>query len=413
MLNELEAEEVNATGLKRNETKSQQDLTRSGKKEPRESVLKSLLKRTHSAPKKLNGPKVQKRKPSADKELEKDLNKPTLGELAPYQEIRCCHPFVEKLKTMADKQLHKNKPKNENKSKTIKTISVPEKKKIILAEQTKIIRLKESPKAERKNIPAYIEKRDSEDILEILDLDESPTETRKRREGNRRGDSEEEHLFVVPSNVIQTSDEEPTIEELLEEEFKNDPPKKSARKSKEHIYEDIQPVDDVPAVNLHSIFVNKLQHKEIPEKKPNVEIEEEIQIEINEEVKVQDEAKVVNDVKEEKRNDDKSYEEMENKTIESTNRFIVVNVDEVNKPLEITNAELEIKVSDESFSNLLEPISKHEVTSEKTDKKVTFSQSTEEYQEKMAAERSPEKEDVALPENLIKPKSDLRWSTMK
>lgn len=413
VLNELENEGANTTALKRIETKSNQDLTRSGKKESRESVLKSLLKRTHSAPKKLNAQKVQKRTKDVVEEDE-DEEEPTVGELAPYQQIRCCHPLVEKLKTMADKQLHKNKP--QKKVKTIKTVAVPDKQKIILAEQTRIIRLKESPRADRKNVAAYIEKRDSEDFVEILELDESPTETRRRREEGRRVDDQEKSLFVVPLNVTQAAEAEPTVEELLEEEFKNDPPKKSPRKTKEHIYEDVSPVDDVPPVDLQSMLAEKLQQTDISAEEPREEPKnEQTRDEPKQTVEQEPTEELVVHTEEEAKQDEEVEIPVNGQPSKPRKAHlqklseIEVSVDEPQSP----QLETETVEEEKSNSSLLAPHPKPEGSHERSDKKVTFSMSTEEYQEKIAAERAPEKEDVALPEHLIKPKTDPRWSDMK
>lgn len=206
VLQDLEAEEQRENERKQEVactgTQSQQDLSTFTRKEPESKrfAFKSLLKRTHSAPKKIQITKKQ-------------VDKLDNGEKSP-QQVKCCHPIVEKLKTMADKQLHKKSAKK-SKSNAIKTIALGKDEKIVLAEHTRIIRLKDSPKAERKNVAAYLEKRDSDEIVEILTLEESPSESRKRRDDLRKAEAQEaeqvaaeepEKNFVVPENLTGTAD---------------------------------------------------------------------------------------------------------------------------------------------------------------------------------------------------------------
>lgn len=379
VLEELENEEPNTSDAVKH--KSHQDLSAAGehKEESKRSVFKSLLKRTHSAPKKIDVT-VRPKSPTTPKLVQ--------GELSPPVHVSCCHPFVDKIKTLADKQLHKNKVPKKPK---IRTVAVEnEQSKIVLAETTRIIRLKESPKADRKNVAAYMEKGDSDDIVEIIELDESPSESRKRREENRRA---EEHAkkFVVPANVTQSVDIEPTIDELLEEEFKNDPPKKSTRRSKEHIYEDIQPVDDLPApaVSIQSIVVQKP-----PEQ--NAALHE---IAVEQRVIVAEELTEVPGAS--------GLQEKE-PSLPRPDEIIQISIEEA------PDAEVvETAAVDENGNNVHDARPKLEAMRDATlgaaEKKVKFSQSTEEYQEKIAAERGPEKEDVELPEHLIKSK----WSHMR
>lgn len=381
VLEELENDEPSTSDAIKH--KSHQDLSsnEAHKEETKKSVFKSLLKRTHSAPKKIDVT-VRPKSPTATQP----------GELSPPAHVSCCHPFVDKIKTMADKQLHKNKVPKKPK---IKTIAVnEEKKKIVLAETTRIIRLKESPKAERKNVAAYMEKRDSEDVVEIIELDESPSESRKRREENRRAAEEHAKTFVVPENVTESIDIEPTIDELLEEEFKNDPPKKSPRRTKEHVYEDIQPVDDVPApaVTVQSILVQKS-----PEQNAALH-----------DTTVEEVAAVVEEPKEvaEVQKKESPPEQKESSSPPEPDEIIQINID---KPEDVDVAENENNLNHESRPKL-EAV--RDATLGAAEKKVKFSESTEEYQEKIAAERGPEKEDVELPEHLIKPKwSHMRWAS--
>lgn len=414
-------------------TQSHQDLSTTSPKE-KKSMFKSLLKRTHSAPK-----KIQITKTSSE-----ESNSSSSG-LRPPSQVKCCHPIVEKLKTMADKQLHKKTPPKKPPPPKIKKVAVPNEQKIVLAEQTRIIRLKDSPKAEHKNVAAFLEKRDSDDVVEIFELDESPGESRKRREENRQTEDtwkdeeslkSEEHSksFVVPANVTEAIDTEPTVEELLEEEFKNDPPKKSPRKPKEHIYEEIaapaseaqdppqKPPNKLPrlgragknfaAAVLHSVL-NKSEFKENLKKQNELEdaaesvekeqkklYEEEpandkpVPFEIIELSTTSDEPDQVNELK--------SIEE--EKSIESDAQEEIVS----DVKIKIERANTIDKAPSEEV-DVASVDSKKDVLT-KEEKKVTFSQSTEEYQEKIAAERAPDKEDVELPEHI---QTSKRWSNMR
>lgn len=473
VLQDLEAEaerENERKKLNASTTQSHQDLTTfKPKEESKRFALRSFLKRSHSAPK-----KVQLGKTRGD-----DLDE---REKSP-QQVKCCHPIVEKLKTMADKQLHK-KGSKKTKATTIKTERLPDGKKIVLAEQTQIIRLKGSPKADRKNVAAYLEKRDSDEIVEILQLDESPSESRKRREECRMvvdehqdeldGEKMTERLhsesddkgFVVPKNVTEPTDTEPTVEELLEEEFKDDPPKKAPRKIKEHIYEEIEEPGAITQLNaqklkkpgnlfacavLHSVL-NKDEFKEGLQRQNEIEDAEEAELDRIEEEERQkeEEIKLKKAEKLEPKNVSKSQEndESKNGTKAKTNTSQLIpdeiielkpieeiqtietqqqleEVKEANENDAVPISEIQIQIDESVDVNRVAtesdecPSSQRE--SEKSDgrkdvlvkeeKKVKFSQSTEErYQEKLAAEKGSDKEDVELPEHI---KVSKRWSNMR
>lgn len=149
---------------------------------------------------------------------------------------------INKIKKMADKQFKKVK----NSKKVIKKIPIS-KNDIVLEDETKILKLKESPKSRNRELPSFVVKQDSDDIVEIVDLEESPSETRKRRD--------EENIAqlsstVVPDEIIELpiktnetesqGSQEPTVEEILKEELKNEPPSKKSRNKREHVYEDIE-----------------------------------------------------------------------------------------------------------------------------------------------------------------------------
>lgn len=436
VLQDLEAEEERENERKKNTTQqhittqSNQDLsTFKPKEETKRFALRSLLKRTHSAPK-----KMQVSKTRAD-DLEEDSGEQSTPP------VKCCHPIVEKLKTMADKQLHKKSSKKPPKEKSIKKVPLPNDKKIVLAEHTTIIPLRDSPKADRKKVAAYVEKRDSDDFVEIVELEESPTESRKRRDEVRKEEDldkewdkmeqlelenelkrENEKGFVVPSNVTG-HDTDPTVEELLEEEFKNDPPKKAPRKTKEHIYEEIdtpgaiktfqaeklgKPANMFACAVLHSVL-NKDEFKENLLKQNEMEDAEESET-IAE--------KQVVDLETSQKEQPPIPDEIIDLTpqitkIESELLEVPKNDEETKSDIEITvetSADIEhADTANESDESKLKGDSKKDVLT-KEEKKVKFSQSTEEYQEKLAAEKGPDKEDVELPEHI---KVDKRWSNMR
>lgn len=204
--------------------------------------LKSILKRAHPH-KKIDIVKasaVETNPAHTSVDPADDNTSPKIG--------KYCHPLVEKLKTMADKQYHKGK-------RNIKKYTLRgDDQKIVLEEQQKILNLKESPRAEHKVFASYVVKQDSDDVPEIMPMNESPSEVRRRREEEHKERSITS--TVVPDEIIDlpTADEtdavsiEPTITELLEEEFKSNPPKKSPRKLKDHHYEDIDDADADPTV---------------------------------------------------------------------------------------------------------------------------------------------------------------------
>ncbi|XP_011179681.2 uncharacterized protein LOC105210426 isoform X2 [Zeugodacus cucurbitae] len=192
-------------------------------------------------------------------------------------EQKHCYPIMKKLKSMADRQ---------KKRLNIKRIHLGKDEKIVLGEETKILKLKKSPKAERGEIPHFIEKQDSDDVLEIMELDESPS--RKRRDDGRQDEERSEAAngiqedneqmdtnqseavsIVVPDEIIEipqsveenselptTSKEAVSTENLQQtEEIEAEvtavevptnaaPPKKAPRLRREHVYEEIE--SDLP-----------------------------------------------------------------------------------------------------------------------------------------------------------------------
>lgn len=169
VLHTLETDETKQSEQERHlitpSTQSHQDLSTDSPeiRENKRFALKSLLKRTHSAPKQIGMPKKRyeiKKQPSF-----------------------CCS-IVDKLKSVTEKQLS-SKHQKQKKPSSIKTTHLVGDNKIVLAEHTRIIRLKDSPKADRSKTAYFPEKDSNDDILEIIMLDESPGESRKRRERPR------------------------------------------------------------------------------------------------------------------------------------------------------------------------------------------------------------------------------------
>lgn len=453
VLNELETEEERDNEHKKQlmkpstTTQSHQDLSTATRKdtEPKRFALRSLLKRTNSAPK-----KIQLSKTRADVLDQREKSPPQV----------CCHPIVEKLKTMADKQLHKKPTKKSTKPTKIKTVALPKENKIILAEQTRIIRLKDSPKGDRKQVAAFLEKGDGDDVVEIIELDESPSESRKRREGIRKQDEEEKQQAIASAAIVSdSSDVEPTIDELLEEEFKNDlpKPKKAPRKTKEHIYEEIEappqsqslsqpqqklttsqkliagklgkPADNFASAVLTSIF-NKDQFKESLKRQNDVEEAEKNEPNVDEPTTEDDYSKPIpaeiikiSTIESKSMSDIEIVQQIEEPK-EGASTSDNVKASQSVKPIEtgqISNIRItvDMPVDEESTSatndNTTEGNGNDSAAARKDvlikeEKKVKFSQSTEEYQEKLAAVKGPDKEDVELPEHL---KTAKRWSNMR
>lgn len=150
---------------------------------------------------------------------------------------------LQKIKKMADQQFKRVKASRSS----IKKVPVS-KDEIVLNEELKILKLKESPKSEHREYTAYVvQHQDSEDSVEIMKLDESPFESRKRREN-------EAHI-VTPDEIIelpaskQSDDRREQRESTVESHeisisgssspSKTDEPP-IAPKKREHQYEDIE-----------------------------------------------------------------------------------------------------------------------------------------------------------------------------
>jgi len=151
---------------------------------------------------------------------------------------------LQKIKKMADQQISKVKTKS-----SIKKIPVG-KDEIVLNEKLEILNLKESPKSHHRELPAFIVKQDSDDTIDIVDLEQSPSESRKQRliESGILTPDEIIDLPVSTDNNIQepNSCKKSDNEESHEHEHvhkHNDkemsPTTVIIHKRKEHIYEEI------------------------------------------------------------------------------------------------------------------------------------------------------------------------------
>ncbi|KMY98416.1 trichohyalin isoform X6 [Drosophila simulans] len=173
--------------------------------------------------------------------------------------------IMKKLKSLAERQ---------KKRLNIKRITLKKDDKIVLGEQQKIMKLKASPKSDRGEIPHFIEKQDSDEILELVEYDESPCRKRTKEElledqpsGSGRVPEPDE---IIELPVVKTEIEAPTVEvtEPAEEKLDNkdekeseaeeDPPKKTPRIRREHVYEEIgqagsQELVNQPILELESL----------------------------------------------------------------------------------------------------------------------------------------------------------------
>ncbi|XP_034484077.1 uncharacterized protein LOC117789129 isoform X3 [Drosophila innubila] len=179
---------------------------------------------------------------------------PTTSTEKPQKKPKKSYDIMKKLKSLAERQ---------KKRLNIKRITLKKEDKIVLGEQQKIMKLKASPKSTRGEIAHFIEKQDSDDILELVEYDESPCRKRNKEEDQEELPSTSAASVPKPDEIIelpveQTKTEAPTLEvtepvaETVEEsveksiekstdqsvEFES-PPKKTPRLRREHVYEEI------------------------------------------------------------------------------------------------------------------------------------------------------------------------------
>ncbi|XP_034110448.1 uncharacterized protein LOC117572017 isoform X2 [Drosophila albomicans] len=182
--------------------------------------------------------------------------------------------IMKKLKSLAERQ---------KKRLNIKRITLKKDDKIVLGEQQKIMKLKASPKSKRGEIPHFIEKQDSDDILELVEYDESPCRKRNKEEDQEELPSTSAASVPQPDEIIelpveQTKTEastpalevtEPDAEPVVTAESAADvevasepveqssevesPPKKTPRLRREHVYEEIGQGEPQPLMELDSL----------------------------------------------------------------------------------------------------------------------------------------------------------------
>ncbi|XP_043071462.1 uncharacterized protein LOC6570429 isoform X2 [Drosophila grimshawi] len=198
---------------------------------------------------------------------------PPPGPLVPNTEVptkkskpKKSFDIMKKLKSLADRQ---------KKRLNIKRIMLKKDEKIVLGEQQKIMKLKASPKSDRGEIPHFIEKQDSDDILELVEYDESPCRKRNKDEqlneelpstSAQSAASVPQPDEIIELPVEQTKTEAPALEvtepevvETLEQPTEEEaPPKKTPRLRREHVYEEIGQAEsqlplEQPMVELESL----------------------------------------------------------------------------------------------------------------------------------------------------------------
>lgn len=168
------------------------------------------------------------------------------------------YDIMKKLKSLAERQ---------KKRLNIKRITLKKDEKIVLGEQQKIMKLKASPKSTRGEIPHFIEKQDSDDVLELVEYDESPCRKRIKDDDEPADELPSTSATSVPpqpDEIIelaveqtqqQSSKTEAPVVEVTEAEAEAQPPqqeapaeaeveaevppKKTPRLRREHVYEEI------------------------------------------------------------------------------------------------------------------------------------------------------------------------------
>ncbi|KAH8306923.1 hypothetical protein KR044_001197 [Drosophila immigrans] len=190
----------------------------------------------------------------------------------PPKKAKQSFDIMKKLKSLAERQ---------KKRLNIKRITLKKDDKIVLGEQQKIMKLKASPKSKRGEIPHFIEKQDSDDILELVEYDESPCRKRNKEEDQEELPSTSAASFVPqPDEIIElpveqtkteaspasalevtepdaetveTVEETVTVEAVSESAELESPPKKTPRLRREHVYEEIGQGEPQPLMELDSL----------------------------------------------------------------------------------------------------------------------------------------------------------------
>ncbi|CRK95757.1 CLUMA_CG009214, isoform A [Clunio marinus] len=185
---------------------------------------------------------------------------------------------LQKIKKMADQQFKKVKSSKPS----IKKIPVS-KNDLALNDELKILKLKESPKSQHREITSYVVKQDSEDSLEILELDESPMENRKRKKA--------ENVMVKPDEIIDlplSDDSKENISQTNEQKEQSDNEQRESTvesheisisgssshskdgtsKKRDHVYEDIEEYISRITSDKENVERVAFEHDEKLERKP-------------------------------------------------------------------------------------------------------------------------------------------------
>ncbi|KAL7047962.1 hypothetical protein ACKWTF_003156 [Chironomus riparius] len=175
---------------------------------------------------------------------------------------------LQKIKKMADNQISKVKKSS------IKKIPVA-KDEIVLNEKLEILKLKESPKSNHRELPAFIVKQDSDDTIDIVDLEQSPSESRKQRLIESGIVTPDEIINLPVSTVNNTQEPNSCKKSDNEESYEHKHDHKHNDKEmsrttiiihnrKEHIYEEID--DFVSKIAFDPEHVDRVTFQE--EKNP-------------------------------------------------------------------------------------------------------------------------------------------------
>ncbi|TDG53010.1 hypothetical protein AWZ03_000553 [Drosophila navojoa] len=304
--------------------------------------------------------------------------------------------IMKKLRSLAERQ---------KKRLNIKRITLKKDEKIVLGEQQKIMKLKASPKSTRGEIPHFIEKQDSDDVLELVEYDESPCRKRTKEEEQQDELPSTSAAASVPQPdeiielpVEQTKTEtpaqevsEPTpeaVEEPIEAEAEvkvelevETPPKKTPRLRRDHVYEEIghaesqlpleQPIVELDALKKSLIRQDNLTVDDIEAAKPvpldRMGSSEEDQVAVAAAEKSVGLLAPISSIDSTSSDEDRARLAQLSPVVE-----------ESDEPTEITE---------------LRPVLKKEASPAPSDKKVTFSH--------VEDEAEPHREDIELPEDVL------------
>lgn len=161
---------------------------------------------------------------------------------------------LQRIKKMADNQFKKVKSRN-----SIKKIPIS-KDEIVLNEEVKILKLKESPKSQHREIPSFVVKhQDSEDSVEIVNLDESPMEIRRRKENETHCVTPDE---IIDLPVLEEVDESTKpAEDKAQREGTVDSAHSGTPGKREHVYEDMEDYISQITSDGESVALGAFKHE--------------------------------------------------------------------------------------------------------------------------------------------------------